>query len=161
MTELVTNTDSTFNWIFLTIGRCTIQLLYLYSSSLHRKCQKGKTRRVWKSQWNPSKKKKDFVQMIRNKELKLRWKLGNNATWNTTFCHTKTLVGPLLSLNCCPCLKFQVKGCCFNNCKQKASHYVLANDYCKKVDAFINLFKVNGLPGRKISVSYPLPSDKL
>ena len=78
--------------------------------------------------------------MVKNNNQVNSWKLRNNETWNTVF-RQKTVEGPLLSLSCKPCLKFHVKGHCFSDCKQKASHCSLKDDDFNKTNEFIKTIR--------------------
>ena len=62
--------------------------------------------------------------MVRNNDINADWKLRNGETWNTVF-RNKSADGPMLSLQCRPCLKYHVKGVCYEDCANKVSHCTL------------------------------------
>ena len=71
-----------------------------------------------------SKRQKPPPSMIKNQNMNEDWKLRNTENWSTVF-RNKTIGGPMLSKECRPCLKYHVKGICYDDCMQKASHCVL------------------------------------
>ena len=87
-----------------------------------------------------SKKKKEAAKIEKNLQQVADWKLRNNETWNTVFRH-KNQEGPMLSVKCKPCLKYHVKGYCFNDCKQRSSHCVLTNEDHAKTNTFIKTLR--------------------
>ena len=54
----------------------------------------------------------------------MEWKLREQEKWESVF-QGKSNDGPSLSLGCKPCLKFYVKGRCFDDCCNKNSHKIL------------------------------------
>ena len=70
------------------------------------------------------KERKDRASAMRNSAPAQEWKLSSQETWNTMFCN-QTFKGPMLSMQCHPCLKYHVRGACSGNCKNKASHCTL------------------------------------
>ena len=79
------------------------------------------------------------IQMVRNTHSCADWKLRNSESWATVF-RNKTIGGPMLSLQCRPCLKYHVKGLCYDDCMQKNSHCKLeghderaTHDYIKQL----------------------------
>ena len=85
------------------------------------------------------KRNKQEATMIRNEDIVQEWKLRENEKWNLIFRH-KTKDGPLLENRCQPCLKYQVKGFCFDDCKFKNTHhklqgkdYTITDNYIKKL----------------------------
>ena len=79
---------------------------------------------------------REKVEVVRNDTLMSNWKLKHHETWNTVF-RNKSINGPLLSMKCHPCLKFQVRGFCFEDCKNKGSHCQLKGEDKNKVNQFI------------------------
>jgi hypothetical protein len=76
------------------------------------------------------------AERIQNTAMNEDWKVRPNEKWETVFRH-KSIQGPLLSVGCHPCLKFQCKGWCFKDCANKASHIKLKGDDKIKTDTFI------------------------
>ena len=74
--------------------------------------------------------------MVRNHDMDSDWKLRSNETWNTIF-RNKSINGPTLSANCKPCLKYHVKGVCYEDCAHKESHCKLIGDDKAKAETFI------------------------
>ncbi len=79
-------------------------------------------------------------KVISNNEIENEWKLKDQETWQDW--RHKVGNAPLLSCNSKPCLKYHVKGTCFEDCKNKASHrrltrkdYETTDDFIKKVRA--------------------------
>ena len=83
---------------------------------------------------NPKKQKE--AQAVQNNKLVREWKLRNNEQWNTIF-RGKSREGPELSIGCKPCLKFHLKGWCYEDCNFKASHQELKNEDKQKTETFI------------------------
>ena len=88
---------------------------------------------------NNAKRNKHEANIVRNDDSNKEWKLQENEKWNTMFRH-KTKDGPLLSDKCQPCLKFHVKGFCFDDCKFKDTHrkldgkdFTTTDEYIKKL----------------------------
>ena len=75
------------------------------------------------------------AQIVVNENLDSRWKLTNDETW--PMWRHKTGKGPTLSCNSKPCLKFHVRGSCFDDYTNKASHKILNDEDKKKTDEFI------------------------
>ena len=80
-------------------------------------------------------KKKKF-ESERNTNVAREWKLRPSEAWDSIF-QNKTNDGPTLSLSCKPCLKYQVKGICYSDCKHKESHKTLLGDDKTKTDKYI------------------------
>ena len=83
---------------------------------------------------NQTKRKK--FEAERNNNIVREWKLQQNESWNSIFMN-KTNHGPTLSFGCKTCLKFQVKGLCYSDCKHITSHTVLKDDDKIKIDKYI------------------------
>ena len=73
------------------------------------------------------KKSKTAPVMVRNNDMNTDWKLRPSESWGTVF-RNNTIGGPVLSKECKPCLKYHVKGVCYQDCVQKASHCVLIDN---------------------------------
>ena len=73
------------------------------------------------------KKRARKVAMVRNDNVPPEWKLRQGESWDNVF-RNKTMEGPTLSMGCKFCLKFWVKGVCYEDCKQKDSHGELTDD---------------------------------
>jgi hypothetical protein len=76
------------------------------------------------------------TEQIRNESQVPEWKLRLDENWDTVF-KNKTRDGPLLSNNCKPCLKYQVKGICYSDCPFVQSHKKLSGDDICKTSKFI------------------------
>ena len=83
----------------------------------------------------PLKKLRETKRHI-NRAPEKDWKLRQNEQWESVFRH-KSIDGPLLSMGCRPCLKYQCKGSCFDDCTNKDSHVNLINDDKTKTEKFI------------------------
>ena len=83
---------------------------------------------------NPLKKKK--FESERNTNQVREWKLRPGESWDAIF-QNETNDSPILSMCCKACLKFQVKGICYSDCKQIDSHKILQGDDKKKLDKYI------------------------
>ena len=81
-------------------------------------------------------KEKDRAEMIKNTAQVEEWKLRASESWETVF-KEKTVDGPILSFGCKPCLKFHVKGVCYDDCKNSESHKVLAGKDKEKTEDYI------------------------
>ena len=62
--------------------------------------------------------------MTRNNTSVREWKLRNDERWETVF-RSKSHAGPVLSIGSKPCLKYHVKGFCFDDCTLLPSHIKL------------------------------------
>ena len=82
----------------------------------------------------PQKKKK--FETEKNTNMVKEWKLRPTESWEAIFLN-KTNDSPLLSMDCRACLKYQVKGICYSDCRHRASHTVLKNEDKNKLDKFI------------------------
>ena len=88
-------------------------------------------------QRNRKKKKQDQnVSIVKNGNMNEDWKMRENEKWNQTFRH-KSKDAPILNTNCRACLKFHVKGYCFENCKFKGLHIDLTGEDFEKTDEYI------------------------
>jgi hypothetical protein len=90
----------------------------------------------WNTKEGPQKKPKPSTERVINPSIVSEWKLRQNEQWETVFRH-KSVNGPLLSMGCHPCLKYQCKGWCFKDCANKASHTQLKNGDKEKTSKFI------------------------
>ena len=59
--------------------------------------------------------------MVKNDNIPQEWRLKDGEKWETVF-RNKTHEGPTLSTGSKFCLKYWVKGVCYDDCKHKASH---------------------------------------
>ena len=82
------------------------------------------------------KKRQRTVEHIRNEAVPGEWKLKQGERWDSTF-RNKTMAGPELSCGSKFCLKFWVKGVCYKDCKQIASHAALSEEDKALGDAYI------------------------
>jgi hypothetical protein len=82
----------------------------------------------------PQKKKK--FESERNTNMNKEWKLRPAESWEAIFMN-KTNDSPMLSMDCRACLKYQVKGICYSDCRHRASHTILKNEDKEKLDKFI------------------------
>ena len=76
-----------------------------------------------------------MTKIIPNDNVEDKWKLKDTETWQ--MWRHKTGNGPMLSCHAKPCLKFHVKGTCYEDCANKASHKKLTGDDFRKTDDFI------------------------
>jgi hypothetical protein len=83
-----------------------------------------------------NKKTKITAVMVRNGAINKEWKLRNNERWDTVF-RSKSHTGPLLSMGSKPCLKYHVKGFCFDDCTLLQSHTKLNEADSKLTEEFI------------------------
>ena len=73
---------------------------------------------------------------IRNENLSKEWALKQGESWNKTF-KGKIKEGPMLGCGTYPCLKYHVKGICYDDCSFRASHITLKGEDASKTDSFI------------------------
>ena len=85
---------------------------------------------------NKKRTKQDNVSTIKNENIKEEWRLKDGENWNQTFRH-KSKDAPMLSVNCRTCLKYHVKGYCFQDCNFRNSHIKLNDEDAEKTDAYI------------------------
>ena len=76
------------------------------------------------------------IETVQNEKVVTQWKMRPNEVWNTMF-RNKAIEGPLLSMRCHPCLKYQVRGFCFVDCRNRASHCLLTGSDKEKVNSFL------------------------
>ena len=74
--------------------------------------------------------------MVRNEDINPEWKLKDNENWTQIFRH-KSRDAPVLANRCKACLKYHVKGFCFEDCKFRGTHIQLLGEDFKKTDANI------------------------
>jgi hypothetical protein len=80
-------------------------------------------------------KKRKVADKEKNSNIRNDWKLLDNESWANF--NNKSNEGPTLSMGCKPCLKYQVKGLCYSDCKHKESHKVLNGDDAKLVSNYL------------------------
>ncbi len=97
---------------------------------------------------NPLKKRKtsgdnatNQSKVISNESMDEGWKLQEDESWHNW--RHKVGNAPQLSCNSKPCLKYHVKGTCFEDCTNKASHKKLTGEDHKKTDEFIRKVRSN------------------
>ena len=73
--------------------------------------------------------------IVSNDETNKDWKLQENESWHNW--RHKTGKGPTLSCGAKPCLKFQVRGSCFSDCANRATHKKLKGNDHRLTDEFI------------------------
>ena len=73
---------------------------------------------------------------VKNSEQKDTWKLLPKENWNKTF-KGKIKEGPMLACGTYPCLKYQVKGVCYDDCAFRKSHIKLTGSDEEKTAKFI------------------------
>ena len=88
------------------------------------------------------KKRRERAEMVKNSAIVADWKLKDSESWDKVF-REKTAEGPILSLSCRPCLKYHVKGVCYDDCKNRDSHKSLAGHDKDKTDKFIKSLRGN------------------
>ena len=74
-------------------------------------------------------------KVVVNQDQVPDWKFKDGENWQ--MWRNKTMNGPTLACNAKPCLKFHVRGSCFDDCTNKMSHKKLKGDNYKKTDEFI------------------------
>ena len=75
------------------------------------------------------------AKIVSNKDQVNDWKYKDGENWQ--MWRNKTIKGPTLSMNSKPCLKFHVRGTCFDDCTNKATHKRLEGEDFKQTDDFI------------------------
>ena len=85
-------------------------------------------------------KERTKVNVVRNNDMVGDWKLRRQETWQNIF-RNKTIEGPMLSMQCHPCLKFHVRGTCFEDCRNSISHCTLKGHDKSRVDKFIKTLR--------------------
>ena len=85
---------------------------------------------------NRDSKRQRKAEVLRNDNIPSEWKIQQGESWDNVF-RNKTLSGPDLECGSKFCLKFWVKGICFSDCKQKASHEALSDEDKQKGDSYI------------------------
>jgi hypothetical protein len=83
----------------------------------------------------PQKKTKKF-ETEKNKNMVKEWKLRPTESWEEIFLN-KTNDSPMLSMDCRACLKYQVKGICYSDCRHRASHTILTGEDKEKLSKFV------------------------
>lgn len=109
---------------------------YLLPPSIARIVQRREEDKGSNNEVGSNNKKKVNSVMVRNQNPESDWKLRAGENWGTVFRH-KSVEGPILSLQCKPCLKFHVKGVCYDDCRQKSSHKILCGEDRKLMDRFV------------------------
>ena len=66
-------------------------------------------------------KKPKRAEQVKNENPVEEWKLRQGERWDLVF-RSKSGEAPMLSMGCKLCLKFWVKGLCYTDCKNRASH---------------------------------------
>ena len=74
-------------------------------------------------------------KVVFNQDQVQDWKFKDGENWQ--MWRNKTVNGPNLSNNSKPCLKFHVRGSCFDDCTNKSSHKKLKGEDFKRTDEFI------------------------
>ena len=75
-------------------------------------------------------------KLAKDEEIHDEWKLQENESWNQ-WKHKVTQAPTLPNCRVKPCLKFHVRGMCFEDCTNRASHTRLVGDEFKITDEFI------------------------
>jgi hypothetical protein len=83
----------------------------------------------------PHKKTKKF-ETEKNTNMVKEWKLRPTESWEEIFLN-KTNDSPMLSMDCRACLKYQVKGICYSDCRHRASHTILRGEDKEKLSKFV------------------------
>ena len=73
---------------------------------------------------------------IVNPRVVPNWKLRQNETWDTIF-RGQSRAGPELLSGCKPCLKYHVKGFCYDDCKFSKNHEEIKEQDREKTENFI------------------------
>lgn len=74
-------------------------------------------------------------KMTKYESMNPEWRLKDGESWQTWRHRVNN--APTLSCSAKPCLKFHVKGTCFDNCTNRTSHRKLTGEDFKKTDEFI------------------------
>ena len=74
-------------------------------------------------------------KITKDESMNSEWRLRADESWQTW--RHKENNAPTLSCSAKPCLKFHVKGLCFDNCTNRTSHRKLMGEDFKKTDEFI------------------------
>ena len=106
---------------------------YILPPSVTRVCSIEKEE---KKESEKTSKKSKLASMVKNNKLFEEWKLRRSENWSTVF-RNKTLGGPMLSTQYRPCLKYHVKGICYDDYTQKKSHCELIEEDRKATDEYI------------------------
>ena len=81
------------------------------------------------------------MEQVRNESPVEEWKLRQGKKWDTVF-RNKSGNAPQLSMGCKMCLKFWVKGICYDDCKNKALHVQQLTEGDRELGmAYINEFR--------------------
>ena len=83
------------------------------------------------NQKSNKKAKQDNATMVKNKNMNKDWRFKDSEKLNPVFRH-KSKDAPILSMNCCTCLKYHVKGFCFKDCNYRGSHVELEGEDYEK-----------------------------
>ena len=73
---------------------------------------------------------------MKDESMDPEWQLKSNESWQNW--RHKVGTAPTLSCNAKPCLKFHVKGSCFEDCTNRTSHRKLTGEDHQKTNDFIN-----------------------
>ena len=99
-----------------------------------------------KNTQSPGDKKRKFNDQgspttVMNDDMNNEWKLRANETWHMWW--HKTGKGLALSTGAKPCLKFDIRGSCFDDCTNKRSHKKLSGNHLKLTNNFIQKIREN------------------
>ena len=74
-------------------------------------------------------------KVTKDETMNPEWRLKNNESWQAW--RHKVANAPSLSCNAKPCLKYHIKGSCFEDCTNRMSHRILKGEDYRKTDEFI------------------------
>ena len=132
---MVLDTETTFmNFTTLLMDIRLNRFVYILPPSIAKLVNKEKEPK------SNEKEKKERATVVRNSAPTQEWKIRPNETWNTVF-KNQTFKGPMLSMQCHPCLKYHVRGACFSDCKNRASHLTLSGADKESVTRFIKTLR--------------------
>ena len=78
---------------------------------------------------------KPSPKVVRNEDIHNEWRLSDGESWQQW--RHKVGQAPTLQCNAKPCLKYHIKGSCFEDCTNKASHMKLVGEDHRITDDFI------------------------
>ena len=78
---------------------------------------------------------KQTPKVVRNEDICNEWKLLNGESWQQW--RHKVGHAPTLQCRAKPCLKYHIKGSCFEDCTNRESHTRLVGEDYAKTDEFI------------------------
>ena len=135
--QSVTDTDlSLINFASLLQDVQLNRFIYILSPTIAALVSDTKEPKVGTKPSREGEKFREGAELVKNTQRVEEWKLRRGESWTTVF-RNKTIEGPLLQAKCHPCLKYHVRGSCYADCRNKASHCQLRGEDKNKVNQFI------------------------